>query len=273
MKSRLFRHNIVNSVLCSLMAAAYMMFIPFSASAAKWSVPKENISYNIMYKWGIINKKAGTVTISTSVPDSGRNFHSRLTGATAPWADRFYKVRDTLRGTIDHTTFLPIRYEKITSEGGHNEHDSLEFFRSGNTTKANAVHRKKGKKDKAFSEEKKLLEAEGLTVDMLSSFYYMRQINYSAMKKGESVRLNVFSGKRKEILEIHYQGVVPLRIDDKIYSTYHITFTFTIGSGKKSSDNMDAWISTAPGRIPLQLEGKLPVGKVRALYNGPMPKS
>ena len=31
---------------------------------------------------------------------------------------------------------------------------------------------------------------------------------------------------------------------------------------------MDAWISTGAARIPLLLEGKLPVGKVRALYSG-----
>ena len=29
---------------------------------------------------------------------------------------------------------------------------------------------------------------------------------------------------------------------------------------------MEAWISTAPDRIPLKLEGKLPVGKVQCFY-------
>ena len=31
---------------------------------------------------------------------------------------------------------------------------------------------------------------------------------------------------------------------------------------------MDAWISTEPNRIPLRLEGKLPVGKVQCFYSG-----
>ncbi len=31
---------------------------------------------------------------------------------------------------------------------------------------------------------------------------------------------------------------------------------------------MDAWISTSHDRIPVKLEGKLPVGKVRCFYTG-----
>ena len=43
---------------------------------------------------------------------------------------------------------------------------------------------------------------------------------------------------------------------------------FTTDDGRISSDKMDAWIYTAQSRIPLLMEGKLPVGKVRALYSG-----
>ena len=59
-----------------------------------------------------------------------------------------------------------------------------------------------------------------------------------------------------------------MEIDKKKYPSYHITFTFTTAGGKTSSDNMDAWISSGTDRIPLLLEGKLPVGKVRAIYSG-----
>ena len=39
-------------------------------------------------------------------------------------------------------------------------------------------------------------------------------------------------------------------------------------NGKKSSDDMSAWISTDSRRIPLRIEGKLPVGKIHILYDG-----
>ena len=103
---------------------------------------------------------------------------------------------------------------------------------------------------------------------MLASYYYMRQIDYASMQPGETVKVNVFSGKQKELLTIHYDGLKDVEVDGTRHRCYHITFTFTSRGGKKSSDNMDAWISTDGRRIPLLLEGKLPVGKVRAVYAG-----
>lgn len=88
------------------------------------------------------------------------------------------------------------------------------------------------------------------------------------MESGESVRLNIFSGKKKEFLTIHYRGLTDVKLNKERLPAYHITFTFTQEGGKVSSDAMDAWISTGAARIPLLLEGKLPVGKVRALYSG-----
>lgn len=48
-----------------------------------------------------------------------------------------------------------------------------------------------------------------------------------------------------------------------------ITFSFTTDGRRKSSDNIEAWLSDDASHIPLQLIGKLPVGSVRVyLING-----
>jgi len=262
--NRLTKFIIITAVIVSTGAT--------KVCADSWQAPKETLTYDVMYKWGLINKKAGSVSITSGGSASGERFHARLTGSTAPWADRFYKVRDTLRGTIDSQTFLPYKYEKISFEGGDFTHDNLEFTRSGNTTTASVIRRRKYKKDTKMTVTNKELQATGTTLDMLSSFYYMRHLDYAAMKPGQSVRLNVFSGSKKEILTIHYEGLEKVKVGKKQYQSYHITFTFTSDSGKTTSDNMDAWLSTASAKIPLLLEGKLPIGKIRCFYSGQIPE-
>lgn len=238
-------------------------------AAGNWSVPQERITYDVMYKWGLINKKAGSATIVTDTSSDNSQFKAQLSAASAPWADKYFLVRDTLRGKIDKLTFLPSYYEKIAHEGGAYDRDILRYTRSGNKVTATAQMWRKRKKETEIRRLDDMTHtADGLTMDMLSAFYYMRSIPYHTMKKGESVSLNVFSGKKKELLTIHYDGMEDVELDKKKYPCYHITFTFTTSGGKVSSDNMDAWISTAPAHIPLLLEGKLPVGKVRALYTG-----
>ncbi len=248
-----------------------LLTLAIPAIASAWNVPKERVTYDIMYKWGLINKKAGSVALETHPDSATSQFRARLTAATAPWADKFYHVRDTLKGSIDSKTFFPTYYEKIAHEGGDYNRDLLYFTRTGNTVRADATRWRLHKKDTAMIKSMKVHQAEGLTMDMLSSYYYMRQLNYPDMKKGESVKLNIFSGSKKEILTIHFKGVEMVEVQNKRLPAYHITFTFTTDGGKISSDNMDAWISTTRNRIPLLLEGKLPVGKVRGVYSGPLP--
>lgn len=237
-----------------------------AVEASAWRVPHETLRYDIMYKWGLINKKAGSVTV-TATPGAD-TFNALITGSTAKWADKFYTVRDTLRGTIDHGTFLPLYYEKAAHEGGDYEHNVLRYKRSGNTTTADVTVARKRKKDSQVRHEAKTMTAEGQTIDMLSAFYVMRRLDYGAMKPGETVKMNVFSGKQKEILTIHYEGLDDIEAGSQKRRCYHITFTFTSRNGKKTSDNMDAWLSTDSRRIPLLMEGKLPVGKVRAVFAG-----
>ncbi len=98
---------------------------------------------------------------------------------------------------------------------------------------------------------------------MLSSYYYMRSLPFESWKPGHKETINIFSGKQKETLTFDYRGIEVVQIGDKRYQCFHLTFVFTGDGGKKTSDNMDAWITTDAARIPVQLEGKLPVGKVK----------
>lgn len=202
-------------------------FLPEFASA--WTAPRERLTYNIMYKWGLINKKPARLRWQHQVwvPQA---FKSTLTAASAPWADHIYHVRDTLLGTIDTSTLMPSRYERIAHEGGRFSHDILDYSRSGNTTTAKArVWRKKRKS--RWTTTSALHQAEGPTLDMLSSFYFMRSIDYAKMKAGNP-SLNIFSGKKKEFLTIHYRGLTDVKLDKERFPAYHITFTFTQEGGK-----------------------------------------
>lgn len=223
----------------------------------------ENLRYKVLYRWGLINKTAGYADIRT-FPGKGDQFAAQLTAASEPWADRFYRLRDTLNATMRRADMKPIFYEKIAHEGNEYKHDIVRFTQNGITYTGDCV-RYVEKKGKTIRDEKRTLQAEGTTVDMLSSFYFMRDLPFENWNKGYTLTINIFSGKQQELLTFKYQGVEDVEIKGKKYPCYHITFIFTGKNKTKTSDNMDAWISTAPSRVPLKLEGKLPVGKVQCL--------
>ncbi|MCD8385846.1 MAG: DUF3108 domain-containing protein [Bacteroidales bacterium] len=230
--------------------------------ASAYNFPDETISYKVMYKWGLINKKAGTVDIHLKNHDD--RYQSVLTGASASWADKFFKVRDTLYTEMYKESLQPLRYEKIAHEGNDDKHDTVIFSYNGNTVTGQCTRLEK-RDGKVRKDEQRTLEAEGETLDMLCSFYYMRNLPFEDWSPNHKVTVNIFSGKRKELLTIQYHGSEMVEYDNHKYDCYKITFIFTSDGKEKTSDDMYAWIDKT-SRIPVKLEGKLPLGSIKCFY-------
>lgn len=235
--------------------------------AGAYNLHEESMTYKVMFKWGLINKQAGTVTIETR-KDGNDYYSSELIGRSAGWADPFFSVRDTLRATINKSTLEPVFYEKIAREGGDYKHDVIRYTRNGEKVTGKCTRDRQRKKERSVTKIDTTLQATGMTLDILSAFYYMRHLDYSRMKAGEAATATIFSGQRKETLRITYHGTERVQLDNKHILCYYITFTFTGSNGKKSSDDMYAWISVDSARIPLKMKGNLPVGSVNCYYVG-----
>ena len=233
------------------------------------NIKNETLNYDVMFKWGFIEKKAGNVTLKTNPNAGGQYFSSILTGRSVDLVDNFYTVRDTLISKISKITVQPVAYERIAHEGGAFYRDKVNFSSQGNTVTGNATSYRQGA-DGNVQQGQKLMTATGITLDMLSALYYTRYIDYSNMKKGQQMTFNIFSGSKQEKLTVTYQGVTALSVpafDDQSQQCYHITFSFTYADKgkKKSSDPIEAWISTDGNRIPYQLTGRLPIGAIKCV--------
>lgn len=249
-----------------------MVFILLGSAGAIWArgaatgqqrLEPETLQYRVMFKWGLVNKQAGTATLMLNHGD--KSYRAQLAAKSEPWADRIYRVRDTLNGHMTYSNFTPLFYEKIAHEGGEHKHDIVNYNYSDPSQVQADCSRKVYKKGELKIDERRHMTSQAKAVDMLTSFYYMRTLPFDKWQTGHTDKVDIFSGKRKELLSIVYNGKKTLDINGRKRDTYHITFKFTSGGGETTSDDMDAWISTDDSRVPLRLEGKLPVGKVHCI--------
>lgn len=195
-------------------------------------LPDEELNYKVLYKWGLIQKQAGIAKLKLRGNDT--HYVATLVGHSLPWADRIYKLRDTLQSTIDVKTLLPSKYERIAHEKGKYAHDVVEITNCDNVFIGKATRQRRGaEKDARMKYATSELKAIGSTVDLLSAFYYLRALNFSSFKLGHTVNLNIFSGKQKELLKIVYKGQERIKIEDDYHVAYHVVFTFT-SDGQKS---------------------------------------
>lgn len=231
------------------------------AASADTKFADETLKYVITYKWGLITKDSGDATLS--LKNQGSKYYIKLTGKTKPWADGMFKVRDTLISVMDKAKFRPLSYTKVAHEGGKYAKDVIEYTYSGNNVhgKATKYREKKG----TTKTENLELSASGDTFDMLSVFYWLRSIDPATLPIGQKVTATLFSGSHEETVKIWKVGEQAIKLrDGSKREAWHIKFTFTSKGGKKTSDDIDAWISKDAKRIPLEIKGSLPLGHVSA---------
>ena len=241
-------------VVCGVIAGTLTAY-------AKTRFSDETLRYVLTYKWGLITKDSGEAVMT--LKNTGSDYHILLTGKTKPWADSFFSVRDTLVSVIDRDSFRPKSYTKVAHEGGKYSKDVIQYSYSG-TSVSGKVKKHREKKGKVTASDLEL-SATGETFDMLSVFYWLRTIDVDNLIKGKKLKSTLFSGSYAETVTIWKvgEGNVKMR-DGSVRDAWHLKFTFTSKGGKKSSDDIDAWISKDDRRIPLQIRASLPLGKVSA---------
>lgn len=253
------------SILTSIVAAAS---ISASAGTNLVSLVDETLTYDVIYKWGFINKVAGYATMS--LRNDGNLYRASVVAQNAPWANSIYMLRDTLYTTMTKPDLYPVEYTYIAHEEGKYKRDQLTFTHNGDVFDVKAVRYKRKNPSAPLTSSTIELSGKGMAVDMLSSFFYLRSLDFDNMQNGQSVTVNIFSGSKKELLRITYLGRKPIESNGETLQAYYINFTFT-RKGVESSSPIEGWISADDRRIPLKVEGRLTVGKVRAIYTGPNP--
>lgn len=226
----------------------------------------ERFKYVVTYKWGLIQKDAGDVVI-TRTP-KGNGYELKLIAKTKPWADNIYSVRDTMISLTSKDKYKPQHYSFIAHEKDKYKREEIKFNYSGNKVTGQSQRYKEDKKGE-ISKKSYQFEATGPTYDMLSVYFFLRELDYSRMKAGETINATIFSGSKEENLQVKCEGKEKIKLQDKSEKeAWHVVFKFTTQGGKKSSDDISCWISTDPSHIPLLIVGRLPIGQIRVHYVG-----
>lgn len=242
-----------------------MLLIGINARAQAARLNNETLNYRVAFKWGMVNKTAGRVTVKMTTSPSDDTYKAVVYARSEPWADRIYSLRDTLTSVMSATSLVPRFYERIAHEDGKYVCDRINFDQIKNNFSAECTRVWTDKKTGQLKNLTTNLQASGMTVDFLSAFYYLRTLDFDRMLPGHAITINIFSGRRKELLKFTYRGIETVEAAGRKYNAYKVQFSFTSDGKKESSDAVTAWITTDSRRIPVQVEGKLKVGKMRCI--------
>lgn len=212
----------------------------------------EKITYRIHY--GIIN--AGTAELVTTEENyKGKpHYHVVGKGNSTGVVNTFFKVRDIYESYIDTATGLPSFYVRNISEGGYRRHYETIFNHANKTLVLN---------NKLKKETRNFSITEGLQ-DMLSAFYYLRNMDQSKLKVGSQIKLNVWIDDEAYPFLLKVVGIENKKTKFGRIECLKIIPSVQSGRVFKEKEGVTMWVTNDQNHIPVELEAKLLVGALKA---------
>ncbi|SEM39252.1 Protein of unknown function [bacterium A37T11] len=206
----------------------------------------EELTYKL--KYGVLTAADGILKVKyTDQKFEGKpSFHLTAEGQTAGTFGFFYTVHNKYDSYIDQKTFLPYYYEEDIHEGKYRRNDKVKFDQSSRKVTGN-----KGTYNGAEQ-----------TFDLLSAYYFARQLNLSGIKEGDSFKFTYFLHDEVATLGITYIGKET--IETKLGNIRCLKFSPDIKAGRifKKSSKLYLWVTDDGNRIPVKAQVEIIVGSV-----------
>jgi hypothetical protein len=206
----------------------------------------EILKYRIHYGWIDAGEAIIQVTDEKPVIDGRSAFHVIGIGYSKGSFDWFYRVRDKYESYIDEEAIVPWKFIRRVNEGGYIINQDYKFNHYKKTVDANGVN----------------YNTPENVQDMISSFYYARNIDFSQAKKGDIFTISSFVDKEVFDLKIKFVGRETIRTD--LGKIKCLKFHPVVQKGRifKTEDDLNVWISDDANHIPIKAEAKIIVGAI-----------
>ncbi len=224
----------------------------------------EELTYKLFYNVNFVWVAAGEVTFK--LEDLGNQYHIKAVGKTYKSYEWFYTVRDYYDTYLDKASLLPVVSIRDVQEGKYKLYDKVVMDQG--SRKAVSY-----RGDYHYDTKKKDFELSECMHDMLSVLYYARNIDYSTMKKGESLPIKIFLDRKEYPINIKYKGKFEKTAvrDMGHYKTIKFSPQLIDGRVFKEGSELNMWVSDDANKIPLLIESPLSVGSIKVVlksYSG-----
>ena len=227
------------------MTLAYGQQIPFRKESAFQA--GEELTYRLRY--GIVSAAVGTLKVEDSAIkfSSPHSFHLSAQGRTSSAFSIFYTVDNRYDSYIDSRTFLPHYYTENIHEGKYRRTDIVRFNHRTRTVVGN-----KGTFKSSAAQ----------TFDLLSAYYFARNLDLSNVKQGDSFKLTYFLNDEIATLGIEYIGVETIKTS--LGTLECLKFSPEIKPGRifRKDSRLYLWVTNDGNRIPVKAEVEILVGSV-----------
>ena len=194
----------------------------------------EKLSYQIKYGFIV----GGTTTLSLEETEYKKKpvFHATAIGETTGLAEQLYGVKDIYESWFDKETNLPYKQIRNIKEGSYTKYNVVTYDRENNTV---------------YSMLSGLHEVPEKILDLASTFYYLRRIDYSRVREGDVIFVNMYFADEIFPFHLRYMGKETLKTKFGKINCLKICPVVEPGRMFKSKDDLTIWFTDDGNFLPV----------------------
>lgn len=206
----------------------------------------EKLTYKLKYSG--MSAATGVLSVNTSkLQFSQPTYHLNAFGQTSSFFSMLFNIRNKYDSYIAKSTYLPFLYLEDIKEGSYTRKEYATFD-----------HRNRSVKGQKGTFKSPVAQ----TFDLLSAYYFSRNLDISSLKPGDSFKLTYFLNDEIEQLGVEYVGVE--KINTSLGNIECIKLSPQIKPGRifKKDSRLYLWVTNDGNRIPVRAHVEILVGSV-----------
>lgn len=233
----------------------FSLFFLMTISAQQKTVAYKSgewLRYKMSYS-GFLRAGTAILEVNEAEINGKKVFHTKGTGWTSGMIKWFFEVDDLYESYFDKKEVKPYVFKRKINEGGYKKHRITTFN-----------YNSKYAYVQDFTQQKDTSVAFDNVQDMMSSFYYLRNIETKDLKKGDEIALDMFLDSQVYPFKLRFLGREVLKTKFGIVNS--LLFRPLVQSGRifKEQESVTIWITDDANRIPIKMKASLAVGSLRA---------
>jgi hypothetical protein len=200
----------------------------------------EKLTYQV--KYGFIVGGTTTLTLTDTIYKNKPVFHVLAVGQTTGLTNTIYEVNDIYESWFDKKTTLPYKQIRNISEGRYTQYNEVVYNRKNNTVQSK------------LSGEHEVPEK---ILDLCSTFYFIRRVDFSKMIPGDILFVNMYFADEVFPFHLKYDGIETIRTKIGKISCIKISPVVEIGRMFKTKDDMTIWFTDDEKCLPVLVRMEL----------------
>jgi hypothetical protein len=209
-------------------------------------VGDEKLTYQIRY--GFVVGGIATLSLTDTIYGGNKVFHALAIGQTTGLANTIYGVEDIYESWFDKNNNLPLKSVRNIKEGRYKHYNEVTYNRSNNTVTSmlSGVHKVPEK-----------------ILDLSSTFYYLRRVDFSKVNKGDTVFVNMYFSDEIFPFQLVFKGKETIRSKFGKISCFKLCPVVEVGRMFKTPNDLTIWLSDDDNCVPVSIEMDIRiVGKI-----------